>query len=186
MTDPPFLAGHLLLSMPGIGDPRFERVVIAMCLHDADGAFGLVVNSPSPLSVRTLMAQQGIDGSRVPAEVPVLAGGPVEPQRGFVLHSLDYEGQSTIFVDGKWAMTATLDVLKAIAAGRGPEQWIAAMGYTGWGPGQLDGELLRHGWQVAPGDPALVFDSPWAERWPAAYGGIGINVGQLSATPGRA
>ncbi len=186
MSAPPYLAGQLLLSMPGIGDPRFERVVIAMCLHDEGGALGLVVNNPAELTVRELMTQQGIDPGATPADTLVLAGGPVEPARGFVLHTPDYEGQSTIFVADRWALTATLDVLKAIAEGRGPRAWLAAMGYTGWGPGQLEGELTRHGWQIAPGETSLVFEAPYERRWPAAYGAIGIDVGQLSATPGRA
>ncbi len=186
MSTSPYLAGQLLLSMPGIGDPRFERVVIAMCLHDDDGAFGLVVNNPGDISVRALMQQQGIDPGETPSDARVLAGGPVEPSRGFVLHSPEYEGQSTISVAGRWALTATTDVLKAIANGHGPRAWVAAMGYTGWGPGQLEGELTRHGWQVAPGDPGLLFDAPFDRRWAQAYGGIGIDVGQLSATPGRA
>lgn len=186
MTAPPYLAGQLLLSMPGIGDPRFERVVIAMCLHDEDGAFGLVVNAPSGLSVRQLLQQQKLVADAVPPEVPVLAGGPVEPQRGFVLHSLDYDGQSTIDVAGKWGLTATVDVLRAIAAGKGPRQWLAVMGYTGWGPGQLDGELTRHGWQVAPGDPELIFAAPYEQRWPAAYDGLGIAISRLSSEAGRA
>ncbi len=187
--EPPFLTGQLLLSMPGIGDARFERVVIAMCLHDQDGALGLVVNNPGTLSVRALMAQLDIDPGEAP-DRPVMIGGPVEPKRGFVLHSPEYEGQSTITVDGAggsvWALTATLDILKAIAAGRGPKRWLAALGYTGWGPGQLEGELTRHGWQTAPADTTLVFEAPVEQRWPGAFGGIGIDVGQLSAIPGRA
>lgn len=187
MTDAPFLSGQLLLSMPGIGDPRFERVVIAMCLHDDDGALGLVVNRPlGDLGVRALMQQLDIDPGETPEEALVLQGGPVEPARGFVLHSADYEGQGTISVGGQWGLTSTLDVLRDIAAGKGPRQWLAALGYTGWGPGQLDGEMTRHGWMAAPGDPALLFDVPLDKRWPAAWRGLGIDAGHLSATAGRA
>lgn len=193
MEKPVFLAGQLLLSMPGIGDPRFERVVIAMCLHDENGALGIVVNQPhDQLSACDLMRQLDIDPGATPASVPVMTGGPVEPTRGFVLHSPDYAGQSTIDVGNPagpalgWRLTSTLDVLKDIAAGRGPRHWLAALGYTGWGAGQLDGELTRHGWQAAPADPALIFETAIAARWPAAFGRIGIDVGQLSAIPGRA
>ncbi len=191
MTAPPFLSGQLLLSMPGIGDPRFERKVIAMCLHDAEGALGLVVNTlHAGLTVRTLMEQLDIDPGATPAERRVLDGGPVEPGRGFVLHSAEYEGQSTIAVTGAggtaWGLTSTLDVLKDIAAGKGPQRWLAALGYTGWGAGQLDGEMTRHGWLAAPGDPDLVFETAIDQRWPAAFAGLGIAVGQLSAVAGRA
>ncbi|WP_310495999.1 YqgE/AlgH family protein [Sandarakinorhabdus sp.] len=199
VTNAPFLSGQLLLSMPGMGDARFERVVIAMCLHDNEGALGLIVNQPLPdLTLRDLMMQLDIDPGVTPIDAPVMLGGPVEPGRGFVLHSPDYEGQSTILVSGggapagsgsagpAWALTATQDVLKDIAAGKGPRRWLATLGYTGWSAGQLDGEMTRHGWLAAPGDPELVFAAPVSERWARAYGQLGIAVGQLSATAGRA
>ena len=191
MNVPHFLSGTLLLSMPGIGDPRFERSVIAMCLHDDEGALGLVANNPATgLTVRALMEQLDIDPGVTAADALVMNGGPVEPGRGFVLHSADYQGQGTISVIGAagpvWGLTATLDVLKDIADGKGPSRWLAALGYTGWGAGQLDGEMTRHGWHVAPGNPAILFETDIAARWPAAFGQQGINVGQLSAQPGRA
>lgn len=187
MDAPPFLVGQLLLSMPGIGDPRFERSVIAMCVHDEDGALGLVVNhAHDSLTVRELMEQLDIDPGATPMDARVLVGGPVEPGRGFVLHSPEYEGQSTINVDGKWALTSTVDILRDIAIGKGPRHWLAALGYTGWAGGQLETELTRHGWQLAPGDTALLFDTAQDDRWASAYRGLGIAVGQLSATAGRA
>ena len=188
MDDAPFLVGQYLLSMPGIGDARFERTLIAMCVHDEEGALGIVANRPLPgLSVRDLMEQLEVDPGTTP-DVPVLRGGPVEPGRGFVLHSPDYAGQSTVTVGmpARWALTSTLDVLKDIAAGRGPARWLAALGYTGWGAGQLDRELRRHGWHSVTGDTALLFDTPFEARWPAAYAAAGINVGKLSASAGRA
>ena len=188
--EPAYLSGRLLLSMPGIGDPRFERAVIAMCVHDGDGALGIKINTAlDGLGVRTLMQQLDIDPGVTP-DVPVLHGGPVEPSRGFVLHSPEYEGQSTITVAAPhgegWGLTSTLDVLKAIAAGRGPRQWLAALGYTGWAAGQLDEELTRHGWHPVDGDPALLFDAALDRRWTSAFGTIGIDVGFLSAQAGRA
>ncbi len=188
MTDnPPYLAGQLLLAMPGIGDPRFDRSVIAMCVHDANGALGIMVSSEfAGLSVRELMRQVDVDPGVTPADVPVLTGGPVEPGRGFVLHSTDYEGQGTIGVANRWALTSTLDVLKDIAAGKGPRHWLAALGYAGWGAGQLDEELTRHGWLTAPGDDTLLFETEAEARWGAAFGRIGVNVSQLSAEAGRA
>jgi putative transcriptional regulator len=187
MSEAPFLSGQLLLSMPGIGDPRFERVVIAMCLHDEEGALGLVVNHMmGDLTVRALMQQLDIDPGATPEDARVFRGGPVEPARGFVLHSPDYLGQSTVAVGDKWGLTSTLDVLRDIAGGKGPAKWLAALGYTGWGPGQLDGEMTRHGWLAAPGDTSLLFDTPVPDRWAAAYRGLGISVDNLSATAGRA
>ena len=187
MKEPPFLVGQLLLAMPGMGDPRFERAAIAMCVHDADGAFGLIVNHVFVgLTVRSLMEQIGVDPGATPEAIPVYAGGPVEPQRGFVLHSLDYDRQGTISVAGRWGMTSSLDILKDIASGNGPEKWHAALGYTGWGAGQLDDELTRHGWLAAPGDPAIIFESPYEERWGSAYAALGVAHERLSPIAGRA
>jgi putative transcriptional regulator len=187
MTQPRFLSGQLLLSMPGIGDPRFERAVIAMCLHDDDGALGLVTNQPLPdLSVRDLMVQLGVDPGVTPDTAMVMAGGPVEPTRGFVLHSPDYSGQSSITVGDLWALTSTIDVLRDIAAGKGPRFWLSALGYTGWAAGQLDDEMRRHGWQTAPGAPDIIFDTPVAGQWSRAYDRLGIAVGRLSTQAGRA
>ncbi|KAB7644480.1 YqgE/AlgH family protein [Polymorphobacter fuscus] len=187
MSQPPYLSGQLLLSMPGIGDPRFERVVIAMCLHDDDGALGIVANKPfGDLTVRDLMAQLDVDPGVTPAETLVMAGGPVEPSRGFVVHSADYQRQSTISVGDRWGLTSTIDILTDIAAGKGPRRWLSALGYTGWGAGQLDTEMLRHGWQAAPGDADILFDVPRDDRWATAYDRLGIAVGRLSAESGRA
>jgi putative transcriptional regulator len=163
-----------------------------MCVHDENGALGIVANRPVPgLSVASLMGQLEIDPGHTP-ERSVMNGGPVEPQRGFVLHTPDYEGQGTIMV-GKaagvgsaWGLTSTLDVLRAIAEGRGPRHWLAALGYTGWGPGQLEDELGRHGWQTAPGNPALLFETPVESRWAAAFATLGINANLLAAEAGHA
>jgi putative transcriptional regulator len=182
---PPFLSGQLLLSMPGIGDPRFERAAIAMCLHDEEGALGLMVSQPGDVSVRDLLRQLDIDPGQAP-DVPVLVGGPVEPQRGFVLHEVEWEGGGTVQVGNAWAFTTTLDVLHAIARGKGPRRWRACLGYTGWGAGQLDDELTRHGWHIAPGDTALVLGCPAETIWARAFGEQGINVGSLSGQAGRA
>ena len=187
MSQPPYLSGQLLLSMPGIGDPRFEKVVIAMCVHDEDGALGIVTNQPlGTLSVRDLMVQLDVDPGMTSMDAMVMAGGPVEPTRGFVVHSAEYSRQSTLAVGDRWGLTSTLDILKDIAAGTGPRRWLSALGYTGWAAGQLDGEMLRHGWQAAPGEGGIIFDTPVAQRWGAAYDRMGIAVGRLSAQPGRA
>jgi len=187
MSQPPFLTGRLLLSMPGIGDPRFERVVIAMCVHDENGALGIVANTPvGGLTVRQLMEQLDVDPGTTPADPLVMAGGPVDPARGFVVHSPEWQGQNSIAVGDRWSLTSTIDILKDIAAGKGPRRWLSALGYTGWGAGQLDSEMLRHGWQAAPGEADILFDVPCESRWATAYGRIGIAVGRLSAQSGHA
>lgn len=182
----PFLSGRLLLSMPGIGDERFDRTVIAMCRHDDDGALGLVVNRPMPdLSCHRVMAELGIDPGSM-ADSPVLAGGPVEPGRGFVLHDADYAAAGTLQVGDAWALTTTLDILRAIAAGQGPRRWLLALGYAGWGAGQLEGEMAQHGWHIAPGDAGILFETPAPNRWERAFALTGVSVAHLVATPGRA
>ncbi len=187
MTDARYLSGRMLLSMPGIGDPRFERAVIAMCLHDDDGALGVLINKPhGDLTLKTMLAQLDIEVPDAIADTPVYAGGPVEPGRGFVLHSLDFCGQGTVSIGDKWAMTSTLDVLRAIADGSGPKHWLVALGYAGWGAGQLEQELTRHGWMEMAGDAAMIFDVPSAQRWPRAYAGMGIDVSHLSSEAGSA
>ena len=186
MNQAPYLSGQFLLAMPGIGDPRFERSVIAICAHDPAGAFGLSLHAPiEGLTVPELMRQLDIDPGDTP-EIAVLAGGPVEPQRGFVLHSPDWGGQDTRHVAGRWAFTGTRDVLVAIAEGKGPRQWISLLGYAGWGEGQLEDELKQNGWFTTPATTGLLWETDAAARWRAAYAGSGIAVGQLSSMVGRA
>lgn len=175
--------------MPGIGDPRFERAVIAMCVHDENGALGVMVSHVHDgVSVSGVMKQLEIDPGRTPEDIPVYAGGPVEPSRGFVLHSCDYEGDGTLLVGSSWGLSASLGVLRDIAAGRGPAQWLMTLGYAGWGEGQLDLELTRHGWLSLTGEQsgAILFDTPVDQRWTRAFAQIGVDVGNLSATAGRA
>lgn len=190
MDSGPFLSGKLLLAMPGMADPRFERAVIALCVHDDNGAVGIGIgHKRAGLRFRGLLRQLDIDPGEAP-DCAVHHGGPVEPGRGFVLHSTDWGGQDTIHVAGQsgelCAMTGTIDVLKAIAAGRGPSRWIAALGYAGWGDGQLEGEMTRHGWFAAPGDPALLFDTPTDERWAAAFKAAGVDPRLLASETGVA
>jgi putative transcriptional regulator len=189
VIQPRFLSGQLLLAMPGIGDERFERAVIAMCVHDENGALGIIANRRHErLSVRELMEQLDVDPGLTPHDAMVLAGGPVEPGRGFVVHSPDYQGDGTIDVAGLWGLTASLGVLRDIAEGRGPARWFLALGYAGWGPGQLEGELTRHGWaSVEAGEArALLYDLPLESRWSRAFGLMGVDVGRLAGAAGHA
>jgi len=176
--------------MPGMSDPRFERAVIAMCVHDENGAVGVGIgHKRAGLKFRALLKQLDLDPGEAP-DCAVHHGGPVEPGRGFVLHSNDWGGQDTLQVTGPagqlFAMTGTIDVLRAIAEGRGPSRWIVALGYAGWEGGQLEEEMTRHGWFAADGDEAILFDTPTDERWAAAFKASGIDPRLLSSQTGAA
>jgi putative transcriptional regulator len=187
---PRYLSGKLLLAMPGMADPRFERAVIAMCVHDENGAIGIGIgHKRAGINFRELLKQLDIDPANAP-ECAVHHGGPVEPGRGFVLHSTDWGGQDTLQVNGSqgeiFAMTGTIDVLRAIAEGRGPTRWMVALGYAGWGEGQLDEEMTRHGWFAAEGLANILFDTPTDERWAAAFKAEGIDPRLLTSETGAA
>lgn len=186
MDAPASLTGQLLLALPGIGDPRFEHAVIAMCAHDAEGALGIGVGAiVEGIALHDLFGQFGIDPGAT-ANLPIHFGGPVEPQRGFVLHSLDWGGQDTIDVAGRWGLSGSLDVLKAIAAGRGPGRWLVALGYAGWGAGQLDEEMTRHGWFSTRGDADILFDVGVERRWATGFNRAGIDPRLLVSSAGTA
>lgn len=186
MPDPQYLTGQFLLAMPGMGDPRFERAVIAMCAHDAHGAIGVGLGAiVEGLGFHDLLDQFEIAHGTAP-DAPVHFGGPVEPRRGFVVHSRDWSGLDTIDVAGRWSLSGTIDVLRAIAEGSGPTRWVVALGYAGWGEGQLDGELTRPGWFNVAGDDALLFDAPATERWTHGFAGAGIDPRLLVSGAGSA
>jgi putative transcriptional regulator len=188
MSDGPFtsLTGQLLLALPGIGDPRFEHAVIALCVHEPDGALGVGVDRIlSGLRLHALLTQLEIDHGVAP-DVPIHHGGPVEPQRGFVLHSPDWRGEETLEVSPTLALTTTLDVLRAIAAGTGPERWLISLGYAGWGAGQLDEEMHRHGWLTVAARDDLLFETEVSSRWPQSFAAAGIDVRLLASTSGHA
>lgn len=190
MESTPCLTGQFLLAMPGIGDPRFDRAVIAMCAHDAEGAIGIGVGTTiAGLGLHAVLAQLEIAPGVAP-DVAVHLGGPVEPRRGFVLHSLDWGGQDTIEVAGTagslWALSGTTDILKAIATGHGPSRWLVALGYAGWGEGQLDGEMTRHGWFNVAGDAGLLYDTDATARWAAGFASAGIDPRLLVGETGTA
>ncbi|HEX3422918.1 MAG TPA: YqgE/AlgH family protein [Sphingomicrobium sp.] len=190
VEQPSFLSGKLLLAMPGMSDPRFERAVIAMCIHDENGAIGVGVgHKRAGITFRGLLRQLDIDPGEAP-DCAVHHGGPVEPGRGFVLHSTDWGGQDSVQVnidkDAVFAMTGTIDILRAIAEGKGPSRWIVALGYAGWGEGQLDDEMTRHGWFAARTEPRILFDTPTDERWAAAFKAEGIDPRLLTSETGVA
>lgn len=182
----PYLTGQFLLAMPGIGDPRFERAVIAVCAHDKGGAIGIGLGARiAGLSFHDLLAQLGIEAGEAP-DVPIHFGGPVEPRRGFVVHSKDWGGQDTIDVAGRWALSGTTDVLRAIAAGKGPGRWLVALGYAGWSEGQLEEEMTRHGWFSTAADVDLIYATETRNRWARGFETAGIDPRLLTAQGGTA
>lgn len=186
MDKPAYLSGQFLLAMPGMHDPNFAHAVIAMCAHDEKGAVGIGVGQVyARLGLHDLLEQFDIQPGDAP-NAPVHLGGPVEPRRGFVVHSLDWGGQDTMNVAGRWALSGTVDVLRAIADGSGPSRWVVALGYAGWGEGQLDGELTRPGWFNVTGDEALLWDTPADGRWRKGYAGAGVDPRFLVGGVGRA
>ena len=190
-----FLDGHLLLAMPSMSDKRFARAVIYMCAHSADGAMGIVVNRVAPEIVfRDLLVQLDIveeDNaaklSRKVEAVRVHRGGPVETGRGFVLHSADFylENASLPIADGV-CLTATLEILRAIAEGRGPKRALLALGYAGWAPGQLEHEIQSNGWLHSPADLGILFDADVDTKYDRALAMIGVEPAMLSMQAGHA
>jgi putative transcriptional regulator len=182
-----YFTGQLLIAMPQMEDPRFVRSVIYVCAHTNDGAMGLVINRQiESISFPDLLKQLNIDGAATGDEIRVMFGGPVETGRGFVLHSPDYKQDSTLRVGHDVCLTATMEILRDIANGDGPRQSFLALGYAGWGPGQLDSELQSNGWLVAPADDALIFGSDVASKWNGALAKLGISAGLLSGDAGNA
>ncbi len=190
-----FLDGHLLIAMPGMEDERFARSVIYLCAHSGDGAMGLVINRPSPrVSFPGLLVQLDIieEGQeiRLPPtarQMQVHRGGPVQTERGFVLHSSDYFIENaTLAIDDNVCLTATLEILKAIAGGAGPRDAILALGYAAWAPGQLEGEVKANGWLHAPAAPDVVFHADVDDKYERALALIGIAPAMLSSEAGHA
>ena len=188
------LSGKLLIAMPGMGDPRFERSIVYLCAHSPEGAMGLVVNKPAPnITFPQLLKQLSIDVPssdqiRVPLpQIHVLFGGPVETGRGFVLHSQDYYSEETTLpVTEDIGLTASVDVLRAIVRGDGPSHAILALGYSGWAPGQLEAEIQQNGWLHCDADDELLFGDNLEAKYPHAMAKLGIDLSALSGQAGHA
>lgn len=188
-TQEGYLTGQLLVAMPAMRDPRFARSVIYICVHNAEGAIGLVVNRlVGSIEFEDLIEQ--LDMSLGEIEVvnnpPVHFGGPVDTERGFVLHSADYQSEETLDIDKQFGLTATVDIVRTIAAGNGPHNHLLALGYAGWGPGQLDGEIQENAWLNVDADNALVFDTDLDSKWDRALAKLGVDSALLSTEAGRA
>ncbi len=182
------LEGKILIAMPSMEDPRFAHSVVLLCSHSDQGAMGLIVNKPNrDIKLHDVLDQLDISAARETEDMRVYFGGPVETGRGFVLHTEDYASSlHTLAVPGGFGMTATLDILEEIAQGKGPRHAIMALGYAGWGPGQLEGEIAQNGWLTADASVNLVFQVPAREMWSAALESLGIDPLSLSSTAGHA
>lgn len=190
-----FLDGQCLVAMPALQDQFFARAVVYICAHSEEGAMGLILNHPSPgVSLPELLLQLKVVDAPGHAKLSphlevmrVLNGGPVETTRGFVLHSADYDGgESTLAIDRDVHLTATLDILRAMAMNEGPRQAVLALGYAGWSAGQLESEILANSWMVCPADPALLFDQDHETKYERALHAIGVDLGFLSEQAGHA
>jgi len=180
------LSGQLLVAMPSMEDPRFKHSVIFVCAHSDDGAMGLIINKPSSaITFPGLLEQLGVSEYVGTKHVEVQLGGPVESSRGFVLHSQDYIRDASLVVDEDMALTATLDILRAIADDCGPRRCLIALGYAGWGPGQLDTEIINNGWLNVEADEDLVFGEDLDSKWALAMSKIGIDPFMLSDNVGH-
>lgn len=181
------LAGQLLIAMPQMQDHRFVRSVIYLCAHNAEGAMGLVLNKLiGSLTMSELLEQLEIPAPGLQGAPRVHFGGPVESARGFVLHSADYKEEGSLVVGDNLALTATLEILRAIGRGEGPRRSLLALGYAGWGPGQLDNELQHNGWLHVPADEAILFDGELESKWQRALAKLGIDLSMLSQEAGHA
>lgn len=189
-----YLGGKILIAMPGMEDERFARSLVYLCAHSEEGAMGVIINRPSTHpSFSDLLVQLQIipeeERIRLPEQaraMQVQTGGPVETSRGFVLHSSDWHvDDATLSIDDSFSLTTTLEVLKAIAEGKGPEQAILALGYAGWSAGQLESEIQWNGWLHCPADPALVFDPDLEHKYDRALKSLGIDIGLLSRDAGH-
>jgi putative transcriptional regulator len=188
VTEATDLTGKILIAMPEMGDPRFAHAVVFLCAHSEDGTMGLIINKPTQeLRMRDLLEQLEITPGPDLRDLPVHFGGPVEHGRGFVLHDYGYHSAiSTLDIDDAFGMTATLDILEDLADGRGPTHALLALGYAGWGPGQLEAEIADNGWLTCEADKDLVFSTADTDKWEAALSRLGVSSLMLSSDAGRA
>jgi len=187
------LQNHFLIAMPSMRDERFLRSVIYLCAHNAEGAMGLIINRTQQLGFTDILVELGIldrsQSIRLPARarnIAVRSGGPVDRSRGFVLHSGDYMVDSSMAVSEQICLTATLDILRAISAGRGPSRALMALGYSGWGAGQLEAEIADNGWLACPASPELLFDAEVDTIYDRILASMGVDLLHLSQTAGHA
>lgn len=182
-----YLTNHFLIAMPAMGDPNFDRTVTFICEHNDDGALGLVINRPMDLALAEIFSQMSLESINGETSTgQVLQGGPVQVERGFVIHDGERKWESTLVVSDSVNVTTSRDILEAMAAGDGPAQALVAVGYAGWGPGQLEAEMAANAWLTVPANTEILFDIPFDQRWRAAAALIGIDLDLLSTEIGHA
>ncbi len=181
------LTNQLLIAMPGMADPNFSTTVTLICEHNTDGALGIVINRPLQLNLAGLFEQLDVaDNDPAAATCPVLLGGPIGPDKGFVLHDSEHTFKNSIAVSSDICLTFSRDILDAMAAGDGPNKSLVALGYAGWEPGQLENEILANSWINVPATTDIVFDLRFAERWSAAAQTLGIDISRIAPDAGHA
>lgn len=183
---PGSLRDHFLIAMPGLNDSSFAHTVTYICEHSDKGAMGVVINTATPMQLKEIFAQMDLSDIANEGEQIIMAGGPVQPERGFVLHPSDSKWQSTLEVSSDISLTASRDIIVALAEGRGPKQFLITLGYAGWGEGQLEAEIATNSWLTVPADKSIIFDIPFEHRWTAAAQALGIDVNLISSTAGHA
>jgi len=187
MANDAFLTNQLLIAMPGMADPNFSTTVTLICEHNDDGALGIVINRPLELKLSGLFEQLDVDDpDPLASERPVLMGGPVGPERGFVLHDPGGDYENSLVVSKEIQLTLSRDVIDAMATGDGPDKSLVALGYAGWEPGQLENEMLANSWLNVPASPDIVFDMPFGKRWMSAAQTLGIDISRISPDAGHA
>lgn len=182
------LTNHFLIAMPGMSDPNFSKTVTYVCSHDASGAMGIVINRPSSLTLGAVLEQLSLEPEpdTNTDDLPVFHGGPVLQERGFVLHRPVGEWEAVLKVCDDIAVATSRDILEAIASGNGPDEVLLALGYAGWGPGQLENEFAQNAWLSGPADPEIIFNAPTDERWELAARLLGVDIERLSGQAGHA
>lgn len=183
---PGSLRDHFLIAMPGLNDSSFAHTVTYICEHSDKGAMGVVINTATPMLLKEIFSQMDLDDLSDQGDQIVMSGGPVQPERGFVLHSNEARWQSTLEISPEVSLTASRDIITALAAGRGPKQCLVALGYAGWGEGQLEAEIAANSWLTVPANKDIIFNTPLEQRWTSAAQALGIDVNLISSTAGHA
>lgn len=187
MTDVTYLNNQFLIAMPGLADPHFFHTVTYLCQHNEEGALGIVINRPTGMKLRDIFEQMGIKTElEYVLETPVFAGGPVQQERGFVIHdTCEQRWDSSISTADNITLTSSRDILEAIAEGKGPSHYLIALGYAGWGSGQLEKEMVENAWLNTPCGEAILYETPISQRWNAAASQLGIDINRLTTPAGH-
>lgn len=186
MNKKTYLTNNFLIAMPSMQGDDFTKSVTYLCQHDEEGALGIVINKPHTMTMGSIFEQLSLKPTNPEtAEIPLLLGGPVQPERGFVLHTPVGSWDSTLQVNDELALTSSKDILEAIAEGKGPEKWVVALGYAGWGAGQLEQEIQRNSWLHGEAEQHIIFDEPLLQRWELAGHRIGVDISLMSTDAGH-